>query len=192
MHTIRTFIALEMSLGVESAAAKLIAQLKKTGAKVRWVEDEQLHLTLHFLGDVVNTELMSVCETVQDVAAKIEPFSIDVCGVGAFPRIEQPRAIWLGVDPEGTEQLRNLHFQLRDALDALGVHTDTRKYRPHLTLGRGKQGVPPEFIAALKNYADFHADTMFVDEITVYASFQEGNKPSYDVLGRAELGSQPD
>ena len=187
MQTMRTFVALEMSPGVEAAATRLIAQLKKADAKVRWVEDENLHLTLHFLGDVLNTDLMRVCDTVQNVADQFEPFPIDICGVGAFPRVTQPRAIWLGVDVSGAKKLRELHFELRDALDAIGVHTDTRKYQPHLTLGRCKQSTP-ELTQQLNQFADFQAETMLVDELTVFASFVEAGHPTYDVLGRAPLG----
>ena len=75
-RTVRTFIAVEISSEVRSRAARLISQLEATGANVRWVKPEQMHLTLKFLGDVDLREIPEVCAAVSQATADVPPFSL--------------------------------------------------------------------------------------------------------------------
>ena len=95
----RTFIALPLEVEIQEAAAELVSDLATVAESVKWVEPENLHLTLKFLDEVTELESYEVCRAVQQVASRFAPFTIRYGGVGAFPRVDRPRrrGRWLEV-----------------------------------------------------------------------------------------------
>jgi 2'-5' RNA ligase len=185
---VRTFIAVEITGGIRTRAKKLIEQLARSGANVKWVEPENLHLTLAFLGEVPVLEIPDVCDTVQASIGDFEPFEIDVCGVGAFPDLRRPRTIWLGVG-DGAEEMVALHDTLEKGLTKLGFRGENRRFRPHLTLGRVRQspmglGELAQTIGQLK---DLHVEAMEVAEVVVFSSRLDRGGSEYEPLGTIEL-----
>ncbi|QDU97752.1 RNA 2',3'-cyclic phosphodiesterase [Lignipirellula cremea] len=190
MDAIRSFIALELTPEIKSTALKLSDRLRKAGAEVRWVEDEQMHITLNFLGDVPSVAIPAVCEAMARAAGAMPAFDMVVRGAGAFPRNDRPRTIWLGVE-EGSEELIELQRAVGMELDKIGIYTDRKKFRPHITLGRVRGGKSMEALAELlEANADFSAAAMQVAEIVMISSFLERRGPIYDVMGRADLGEE--
>ena len=112
-QTYRTFIAVEISPGIADQAARLIGRLSRTGAKVKWVDPGNLHLTLNFLGDVEALLIPDICKAVSAAVADIDGFDLELAGVGAFPNVAKPRTIWLGAQ-KGEEEM----VVLRDAIEA--------------------------------------------------------------------------
>ena len=93
MSKIRTFVAVEISSKVRSRAADLIEIFSSQGGNFKWVDTENLHFTLCFLGDVDDRELNDVCQAVARGASQVSPFELTCGGVGAFPEIDRPRTI---------------------------------------------------------------------------------------------------
>jgi 2'-5' RNA ligase len=191
MQSIRTFIAIEIGNDVKARAADLIKRLKKAEADVKWVDLQNMHITLKFLGDVPNVEVPDVCRIAQEVAARFEPFDIEFVGAGAFPESARPKTLWLGVaEDEGLEQLAALNAALEDRLQSeLGFSRERRKFHPHLTIGRVSDTGPAqqalgELVAA---QAQFNASLSAIDELLVFASYLEKSGPTYTVMGRAGL-----
>ncbi len=185
---VRTFVAVEMSEAVRAAAAKIIRRLAKCDAAVRWVEPEKMHLTLKFLGEVGTLEIPDVCRAVEEAVVEVPGFTFDVAGVGAFPKIERPRTIWLGVTT-GVEQLAELHGQIEKGLEKLGYPPENRRFSPHLTLGRVKHAGPEleELSELIKSLADKPSGTAAVDEVTVFSSELTREGPIYQPLSHAGL-----
>lgn len=125
----RAFIAVEISEGARTEVARLQETLITAGADVKWVEPRNLHLTLKFLGEVPEEKIPALTESLGRTAAETPPFSFSLQGVGAFPRMEHPRVIWVGVQ-EGKEQL----VQLAEKVGG------ERPFSPHLTIGRVRSG----------------------------------------------------
>ena len=143
MRPVRTFIAVELSGTVIARAQEAIKQLKTSGADVSWVAKPQMHLTLKFLGNVTEIETPDICRVVAEAAAGIEPFEIVFKGLGAFPRVSEPRTIWLGID-QGQQELEVLHNAIEEALKKeMGFGKEHRKFHPHLTLGRLRKESDP-------------------------------------------------
>ena len=115
MRSIRTFIAVELSSTVIARAPEGIKLLKTSGAEVGWVDREQMHLTLKFLGNVTDIETPDICRVVVDAAQKVEPFEIVFRGLGAFPRVTERRTIWMGIE-QAHRELAELHAAVEDAL----------------------------------------------------------------------------
>ena len=192
MPRFRTFIAVELAPRVATRAGELIDKLRVAAAQVNWVKTQHMHLTLKFLGDVPDTETPDICRVVADVARQIEPFEITCRGAGAYPTADHPRTLWIGIE-DGAEELCALQAALESALkDELGFPKEARRFQPHLTIGRVKHEPPSargELAALLAKQANFDADLTVIDEVVVFASYLARSGPSYEALGRAELGS---
>ncbi|HTN77664.1 MAG TPA: RNA 2',3'-cyclic phosphodiesterase [Pirellulaceae bacterium] len=191
MQSIRTFIAFEVGNDVKSRAADLIKRLKKSEADVKWVAPQEMHITLKFLGDVPNVEVPDICRIAQQVAAEFEPFDIDFLGAGAFPEISRPKTIWLGIAPgEDFDRLQALNERLETRLhEDLGFARERRRFQPHLTLGRVNTttGSTQALSEILATQTEFDGSLAEIDELLIFASFQEKQGPVYNVMGRAEL-----
>jgi 2'-5' RNA ligase len=187
MNSIRSFIAVDLSAEITGRANDLIRRLRTSGAKVKWVEGDQMHVTLKFLGDVPNTEIPAICQALTDVAAQHAPFQLVSRGAGAYPDLRRPRTLWLGFEP--CEAIERLQRSIDDAMRRLGFPSEHRRFRPHLTIGRVRQGGPSqdELARLLQHHAQFDGGCCEVDEVIVYASFLDRQGPTYDVMGRAPL-----
>jgi 2'-5' RNA ligase len=190
MSVVRTFIAVESSEGVRSRAIALIERLRGAQAKVSWVEPENIHATLHFLGDVELTKTADICRVVAEATGDLAPFDVEVHGVGAFPNVERPRTIWLGIE-EGREQLAHLHGKIQRALRTLGYKGEGRHFSPHLTIGRvrGPHNLH-ELGAEIAGRADAPGGVIEVDEVVIFASYLERGGARHEALGRAALGGR--
>jgi RNA 2',3'-cyclic 3'-phosphodiesterase len=188
MARTRTFIAVEISDDIRNNTVALQEALAKTGATVKWVEPENLHVSLLFLGEVDDRELHAVCRAVKEVAATEPPFPLRVSGVGAFPTPRRPKILWAGIT-DGAGELKRLYERLEAKLLELGCYRkEERGYTPHLTLGRVK-GEADGFALApeLAKRLAWDGGRTVVDEVVVFASVLEKDGPVYTVLGRGEL-----
>jgi 2'-5' RNA ligase len=133
--TIRCFIAIEIPAEVQTALLRTItrAQLNRASG-FRPVRPESIHLTLKFLGDVEQENLVVITAGLSELCRKVESFTLRVSGLGAFPTWDRPRTIWAGLQyPPALPHL----VQLVDELTAnAGFPDEGRKFSPHLTLAR--------------------------------------------------------
>jgi 2'-5' RNA ligase len=188
MSTIRTFVAVEIPEEIRHRAAALVERLRVSQAKVRWGDTGTMHWTTNFLGDVPDTELPAVCAEVAAAAKPFTPFDLEVRGVGAFPNAGRPRTIWLGAG-EGKEPLIYLQSALERHLATLGFRAEARRFQPHLTLGRVRDGSSglTELADLLRKHAEFDAGLMTVDEVVVFSSRLERAGAVHERLGSGSL-----
>lgn len=116
-----------------------------SGARyVRWVNLEQVHLTVKFLGDSPESSVAAVERALTSVTGQACPFALTLAGVGAFPDRRRPRVIWVGLDAgDEAAAMRDLHTGLERDLARLGFASEGRPFSPHLTLGRVRHGIRP-------------------------------------------------
>ncbi len=192
MSNIRTFVAVEVSSDVRARARELIRKLEPAGAKISWVEPQNLHLTLKFLGDVPDNETPDVCRAVEQAVRTVAPFDLEFVSAGAFPSFAKPRTIWIGVG-EGLQQIVDLQAAIDDALKkSLGFPREHRDYRPHLTIGRVREGGPTlaEVGRLLEQHSEFKSCVSYVDEVVTFASFLDKDGPTYNAMGHATLAKE--
>lgn len=188
MARVRSFIGVEVGDEVRRKAVALQKQLAKTGAGVKWAAEGGMHVTLLFLGELDDRDILPVCKAVS-AAAKTEPgFPLRVSGVGAFPNVRRPKVIWGGIT-DGTDPLRRLYTRIEAKLLDLGVYRqEERDYTPHLTLGRVRGEADGNLLAAeLPKLLAWDGGRAQVNEVCVYSSEMRRDGPEYVVLGRAEL-----
>jgi 2'-5' RNA ligase len=188
MGQIRTFIAVDVSAEVRARANDLANRLRVSDVKANWTKPENMHLTLKFLGDTDETLIPDVCRRVAQAAKPFTPFRLVFGEAGAFPKIDRPRTVWLGVT-EGDEPIVELQSAIEDTLADLRFPREHRRFKPHLTIGRVRGGGPKqeELGRLIAGNAEFDAHSCQVSELLIFASYLEPAGPTYQILGRAPL-----
>ncbi len=185
---VRTFLALPLDEPIVRRLAEAQAALAAVAAHIRWVEPQNLHLTVKFLGDVENDRLSDVCEVAEEIASQSDPFEITVRGLVPAPPSGSMRMVWVGVE-EPTARLERMQGLLEEAYAGLGFKMENRRFHPHLTLGRVKSGQNVQRLrAAVEEFARTDFGVQPVEEIVVFSSRLTPEGPIYSPLKKAELG----
>jgi 2'-5' RNA ligase len=191
MARLRTFIAIDLPSNIRNRVSTLQETLARSAPDVKWVEDENLHLTLLFLGEVGDRDVLEVCRTTSKRCQSVAPFTLTVEGAGCFGNPRRPRTVWVGVG-EGAAEVIALHDTIEEGLLDLGCYRrEERQFTPHITLGRVKQDEGGDLAAMLQQKADWQAGTVEVREVLVMSSQLTPKGPVYAVLSRAPLQGSP-
>jgi len=134
---VRIFLALEIPDAVRGAMADAQRSLRRHGdLPAQWTHADDAHLTLLFFGNVVATHLPAIIAATAPVTARHSPFLLRLGTIGAFPSLEAPRVVWLGIAGQ-TDALTALQGELAAVMAGVaGVVADRKAFRPHLTLAR--------------------------------------------------------
>lgn len=133
----RLFIALTPPPDVQRAVWEAFSPLRARPLPVKWVPPENVHLTLKFLGEVTPARQEEIIGALASAAQGTRTITLVVRGAGAFPNARSPRVIWAGIEPDPAIELLADRVERRCAL--LGLPTEARAFRPHLTLGRAER-----------------------------------------------------
>jgi 2'-5' RNA ligase len=137
---------------------------------VRWVPDENLHVTLHFLGKSSPELIGDIEQAMRDAARRLGGgVDLTLSGVGAFPSARRPRILWVGV-ADGGERLAELQRDLQEPFRKLGFDPDERPFHPHITIGKVRKRIPSSDRAAIAAALDetepeeraFHAEELLL------------------------------
>jgi len=186
----RTFLALDLDGSILDALAEITQRLDVPGAEVRWVARDNLHVTLHFLGDVADEAISDVCNAAAGAAGRTPAFSFDVRGIACIPPRGRIRMVWANVlDRDGL--MGELHELLGAELTGLGMPVEARRFKPHITLGRIKSARDSEALReAAATYHDKDFGRQHAGELVAYASQLTPRGPVYTPLCRARLGER--
>lgn len=138
----RLFVALNLPDGVRRALWAAAAPVRELGLQVKWARPEGIHVTLKFLGEVPGEREPELRAALGRAAVGGGALSLGVGGFGAFPGIDRPRVIWAGLDPDPALDL--LQQRVEQQFVPLGFPSETRPFRPHLTLGRAARDARPK------------------------------------------------
>jgi len=186
----RCFIAIDIGKEIRSALGGLQRQLQdgvdvKKG-DVKWVNPDNIHLTLKFLGEIKDEKVVEVCNIVKDVAGRNKSFELDIESVGHFGG-KSPKVLWVGTG-RGEENLLELQEDIEKSLALVGWPQETREFSGHLTLCRvrnPKAGI--KLAQVSEDYKDFKLGTMSADSVSVYQSQLKPTGPVYILLGNYKL-----
>jgi 2'-5' RNA ligase len=148
-------------------------------AGLRLTERDDIHLTLHFIGEIDEEQTRAVRGALARVRA--EPFAITLRGVGRFPPEGEAEVVWAGVQPHPA--LSALHHSVAAALStAIGFTLKDRPYIPHITLAYLDPGVPPGFVEDyLHKHAAFEVAVVPIVRFALHASVLPPIGPRYPV-----------
>jgi 2'-5' RNA ligase len=188
----RSFVALLLTDALRDAVAATVERLRPLGPAVAWVPARNLHFTLQFLGDQPEERLAAAEAALEEAAAQSAPVEVTLHGIGAFPGLERPRILWVGV-ARGALEVRALQARVADALAARGFPREDRAWHPHLTIGRvhderrwRRQAGPPLW-SALAQAATTTFGTLRVTEVALMRSELSPEGARYTVRRLAAL-----
>lgn len=189
MKTLRSFVAIDLSNSLGAALNKVIQRLKPFAPDMKWVENQNLHLTLHFLGDLRFEDVHGVCKVLEKSCQKHDLFELSLQGLGAFPSLVNPKSLWVGVS-DGYEELVALQRSIHEGLREIGYPSDRQDFKPHITIGRLRKDAtaPPALIREMEKLAESPVGVFPVESVLLMSSETERNGPSYGVLHEIELG----
>lgn len=135
----RVFLAINLPTEIKVELAKIIEKLQSENrrANIKWVEPENLHLTLHFLGSLDDDQIQRVIEGARKIISKYNGFEMSLGAISCFPNPYQPRVIFVEAR-EGGGVARKIHSDLKSMLTQLKIETDYHSWQSHITLGRVK------------------------------------------------------
>lgn len=191
--TMRLFFAVPVPADARARIAELIGRVQASvgdgNARIRWVRVDGLHLTLRFLGPTPD-DRRAPLEAGADVLARADaPFEVVLSGGGAFPSLDRPRSLWVGV-AAGADRLAKLADGLTAAAGQCGLVLDTRPFTPHLTIARTDGlHLGPVAARALEQAADGLDVRFTVDRVVLFRSILGGGPARYEPLHEARLGA---
>jgi len=176
----RLFVGLELPSSCKTALLALDPHL----SGLRWLPQEQLHLTLTFLGDVEAPAEDRLREALREV--RVPPFFLPLRGVGVFNSRGRPSVAWAGVG-QGHPHLFALHRRIQDAVLCAGLEANLKPFHPHVTIGRAK-GISQQ---TLQPFLRSHAETEFglvrVTGFELYSSVLAAGGATHRVEMRQEF-----
>lgn len=174
----RLFIAVPFAPPVQAALAEAAGQLRGLAEKGRFVHQENLHLTLKFLGEVAPDRVPSLRDALARHLGGRPHFSLALGGVGAFGRRQPLRVVWLGLTGD-VAALQRLQQTVEQAAQAAGFPAELRPFAPHVTLARDVSVAP----AVLRQLV-VPACRFRVTQVALMASAVSGGKRCYTSLAR--------
>jgi 2'-5' RNA ligase len=182
---IRAFIAIELSIELKQKLDQVSARFRKELLRVpvRWASVRNIHLTLKFLGDVQNTRLAAIEQTLARVAGSHQVFQIGLADWGVFPKPDRPRVIWIGVNAPA--DLAALQQDVEAGVASLGFTPEARRFTPHLTLGRVSQDASTVDRRAIASLLDtFRVEQLGAMQVEQVCLFRSDLKPAGAIYTR--------
>jgi 2'-5' RNA ligase len=132
----RLFVALAIPTEVRENLASLIRELRIVDSHPKWINPDNLHVTLKFIGEVAPEEVLEIGGALADVRTQQQVIA-QFRGVGFFPDERRPSVVWIGIRP--TDVLSALAVEVNRVLAAAGIPREEKAFVPHLTIARFKE-----------------------------------------------------
>lgn len=177
-QTIRTFIAIKIK--PEKKLSEIIERCRKAlpEEKIRWVDSDNLHVTLRFLGETTKEQANEVIDFLESLPKDFPGFQIELKGIGYFKRKKQAKVLF--IKTENDFQLKQLAKAIETKMIVLGFKTGDYEFTPHLTLARFKYIIDKEkFYYLTEKYSGSEIQQVNVSEIIFYQSILSSEGPTY-------------
>ena len=185
---IRTFIGVEIAEKSRVQTANFAKKLMLPPTEMKWEPPHKYHITLKFLDEILNEEVNDICRRVQRAVQDFPAFPLGLSGAGAFPSVEKPRNVWVGVR-EGRDEIIELARRVDLAMQEAGFPRELKPFTPHVTLARLKRATPAlaDLSELLRQYENIDLGKTFVQSVTVFASHMARSGSSYTTLATCPL-----
>ena len=183
---VRTFIAIKIS--PKNEFFDLLSGLKESlyGEDIKWVEKNNYHLTLHFLGDTTQEQVPEIQLALENLSQKFQQFQFNLKGIGYFKSKGQPRVLFANI--ENFLTLKQLAIEIEKQMVTIGFKKEVREFKPHLTLGRIKFiKSKNNFYSLVKKFEETEIQKVVVSEIIFYQSILNPSGPIYKSIKIVKL-----
>lgn len=176
-------IRLFVGLALPEALRDTLSMLERGIPGARWVESDNYHVTLRFIGEVAGDRAEDVDSALGAVRAR--PFALSLAGVGHFGKLRKARSVWAGV--EANDLLNRLQASVESAVVRAGFPAEARRFRPHVTLARIRGETGHHVANFLSEHGDFRAPPFEVGNFTLYESRLTRHGATYRALQSYDL-----
>jgi RNA 2',3'-cyclic 3'-phosphodiesterase len=180
MH--RLFIGIDPPDEIKQALCAIMEGV----SAARWQDDDQLHLTLRFIGGVDHHQANDIAASLASLRAS--SFDCHFAGVGAFDRRGKLHTLYAAAHP--ADILTRLHKKLDHLMVTLGLEADARSYVPHITVARINSGTG-SIAHFLELHSRFASASFTVDHLCLYESSLGTQGARYDIVERYPLMEKP-
>ena len=168
MSQIRAFLAIDVDEDLKAKMYRIIKEFKQIDANIKYVDLQNLHLTLKFFGDIDIEGIDLLSSKISKVVEGFDRFDLKIKGCGAFPNTNRIKVIWLGL--ENDEIVKELHDELDKEFVRLGFDKDKR-FSSHLTIGRMKSAKGKTKVkSTIEEFDDVEIGSMSVNSIILKKS----------------------
>lgn len=181
----RLFFGIGLPGGIGKEVYDFCESLKSKLPKMKWVEEENLHVTLRFLGEVDSSRLGSLSDAARKTSSSVKRFEILLGELGAFPNPRKARVFWLGLR-KGSDETSGLFTALEERLVGAGFNAEGKSYHPHVTLARLSPPQSPLLTLERLSIPSFPSFTC--DKFTLYESVLTPKGPIYKVIEEFKFG----
>lgn len=182
----RTFISIDVNDEVLNSLKPIQDDLRDTGADLKLVRPQNIHMTLRFLGDVSKSRLEVIEEAIEGIT-DFEPFEINLEGLGVFPEPSYIRVVWAGVS-KGSDELCEVKESLESNLSSHGFSEDDKDFTPHFTIARVKSGKAKDKLNSIvEETSDEFFGSVFVDSVELRKSELTSEGPVYSTISKFEF-----
>ena len=179
MSTFRGFVAIEIN--ATPNILEFEKEIKKTGADVKLVEPQNIHITLKFLGDVKENLIDEIEQIMKDAVKKIQPFTIKLEGTGVFPNQNYVRVVWIEI--KEAQVIETIANTIDEHLSKLGFKKEKRGFSPHLTIGRVKTAKnKQQLLKVIEKYVDVEFSIQEINSIKLKKSDLTSAGPIYTTI----------
>ena len=149
--------------------------------KIKWVPEENIHITLKFFGETEEKAIEPICEVLDDVSRDFQVFNINFSKVGIFGSSYKPRVIWFGIENNNT--LESMAKSLNNSLEQIGIKNDRQNFVPHLTIARIKSIWDKKlFQKEIEKYRNIEIQNFYADKIILFESILMPQGPKYEII----------
>jgi len=177
----RAFIALQISDEMKCELSRIQQELKKVSDGISWTGEDSMHLTLKFLGDINDEQVLEIKEILDGISSVTSPFETSLFKVGAFPDLNRIRVLWVGMD-KACAEIEKIAAALEEELGKIGFFKEDRPFSAHLTLGRVRSAKNKEKLKEIVSSVEVAPNACLIDHITLYQSTLTPKGPVYSPL----------
>lgn len=187
MEKIRTFIAVNLNPEIKEYLTSLQNILNVPETKIKWVEKNNLHLTMKFLGYISLEQTELIKSILKEITSQYSPFIIKLSSdMGIFPTYGMPRIIWVGIK-EGISELKELYNFIENDLSDKSFPRENKDFSSHITIGRVKFiRDKTNFIQILKRI-NVNILSQRVNSVDLMESKLTPNGPIYNITAKFPL-----
>jgi 2'-5' RNA ligase len=168
---IRSFLAFELPVDIKRMVSQVCDEMRRSGLDIRWVKPDRIHLTMVFMGNILQDQVEEISKAAETVCQKYGGFNVFSKAAGVFGGKRYPRVLWIGLGGD-VERMASFRDDLQVGLRPFGIEVEKRPFRPHLTLGRFRKGVTAgaRLDELLSRYQDLTSPTCAFEELVLFKS----------------------
>lgn len=184
MHqAIRCFLAFDIeNITVLRKIIEIQKLLFNTGALIKFVKPENIHITMKFFGSISPKLIKTITKELQKI--EFNSFQAKLNGLGVFPRITHPLIVWIGIT-QGSDNLSKIFKQIDPVLSNLGFKRDFKGFSPHITIARIKtQKNITNLVDLIKNKSEYNFGEIQINSLKLKKSELTPNGPIYTTINQ--------